>query len=52
MNVYPIPVILMPQSFGPFNYKERKEEMLERIETVLSESQLIFARENEGYECF
>lgn len=45
-----IPVILMPQSFGPFNYKERKEEMLERIETVLSGSQLIFARENEGYE--
>lgn len=45
-----VPVILMPQSFGPFDYKERKQEMLRRIEAVLSKSKLIFARENEGYD--
>lgn len=43
-----IPVILMPQSFGPFDYKEKTNEMTKKLSESLSEVNLIFAREEEG----
>lgn len=47
---YNKPVILMPQSFGPFEYKTDREKMLARITTTLAKADIIFAREKEGYE--
>lgn len=44
-------IILMPQSFGPFNYSKDKDKMMERIGKVLPKADLIFVREKEGYEC-
>lgn len=43
-------VILMPQSFGPFNYKDQKSKIDDRITEVLPKADLVFARENEGKE--
>ena len=43
-------VILMPQSFGPFNYKDQKSKIDHRITEVLPKADLVFARENEGKE--
>lgn len=40
----------MPQSFGPFEYKEEKYKMLSMIEQDLSQADLIFAREKEGFD--
>lgn len=40
-------VFLLPQSFGPFNYKENSNE-IKRISDALSKAELIFAREEEG----
>lgn len=42
-------IVLMPQSFGPFDYTKDKEKMLSLIQTDLRKADLIFARENEGY---
>lgn len=48
---FSIPMILMPQSFGPFNYKDNvKEELIERMQVLLRYPKVIFAREVEGYE--
>lgn len=47
---YGAKVILMPQSFGPFNYKDQKSELDHRITEVLPKADLIFAREYEGKE--
>lgn len=46
---YRIPVFLMPQSFGPFNYGEDHPEMIKRIQKTLSYPVRIFAREQQGY---
>lgn len=43
-------VVLMPQSFGPFDYKEQKDEMMALIRKNLNEADLVFARESEGYD--
>lgn len=45
---YNIPIILMPQSFGPFNYERDKDKMLKRIASTLKKANLIFAREEDG----
>lgn len=45
-----IPVVLFPQSFGPFDYGEEQNEMDALIQSVLSGVDAIFAREKEGYE--
>lgn len=45
---YGAKVILMPQSFGPFNYKDEKSKIDRRIMEVLQKADLIFAREKEG----
>lgn len=48
---YNIPVVLFPQSFGPFNYtnKERKI-IMPLIEEYLQYPNVVFAREKEGVE--
>lgn len=43
-------IILMPQSFGPFDYKNDREKLMRTIKKDLSEVDLIFAREKEGYD--
>lgn len=40
--------ILLPQSFGPFDYGEHQAEMDEAIPRVLSRVDLLYAREAEG----
>lgn len=40
--------ILMPQSFGPFAYGDAQAEMEDRITATLQNTDLIFAREQEG----
>jgi colanic acid/amylovoran biosynthesis protein len=42
-------VILMPQSFGPFDYEKDKDEMLTLIKRELNAADLVFAREVEGF---
>ena len=43
-----IPVILMPQSFGPFDYVNNKESICDNICRTLNSVDKIFAREAEG----
>lgn len=47
---YNIPIIMMPQSFGSFDYPKDKEFLLEEIGELLKYPKVIFAREKEGYE--
>lgn len=49
-EAHQIPVILMPQSFGPFDYGKRQQEMDRSIAAALQKADLVFAREREGYE--
>lgn len=44
---YNIPVVLMPQSFGPFLYEDN--EFTNKVKELLSYPSLLFAREQEGY---
>lgn len=47
---YNIPIFLMPQSFGPFNYKGAlKRKINDDIKNLMKYATLIFARESEGY---
>lgn len=48
-KMYNIPVILMPQSFGPFDYGDNQEEMDKAISTILKKVDLLFVREMDGY---
>ena len=41
-------IYLMPQSFGPFNY--RQTEFVKEIKTVLGKCEMIYAREKSGYD--
>lgn len=45
-----IRTIIMPQSFGPFDYKNDREGMLARITSVLNRADVVYAREPGGYE--
>ena len=45
-----IPVYLMPQSFGPFDYDADMEGIKRLMESLLPYPKLIFAREKEGYD--
>ena len=47
---YNIPIIMMPQSFGDFNYSKEKAYLLSEIGELLKYPKLIFAREREGYQ--
>ncbi|MEE4201428.1 polysaccharide pyruvyl transferase family protein [Erythrobacter sp.] len=45
-------IVLMPQSFGPFNWGEDNDaQYLERVKEELRYCSKIYARETEGYEC-
>lgn len=47
---YNVPIVLMPQSFGPFDYKNEKDEMLKAIRSVIDYPYAIFAREQDGFD--
>ena len=47
---YGIPVILLPQSFGPFHYAGESADLPERIRETLPLAARIYAREPEGYQ--
>lgn len=50
-KAFGIPFYIMPQSFGPFDFKcESAEKLNSRIKNVLSSAEAIFAREKEGYD--
>ena len=45
-------IILMPQSFGPFDWGEEDDaEFLEQVKEELAYASKIYAREREGYDC-
>lgn len=49
-KAFKIPVYLMPQSFGPFEFKGEKGKILDnKIRKLLPEIRMICAREQEGY---
>lgn len=45
-----IPVILLPQSFGPFDYGRTSSLYIQNIREILQYPNLIFAREQSGYD--
>ena len=48
---YGIPVYLLPQSFGPFDYQDEAGKAIdERTRRLLPQVKHIFAREQEGYD--
>ena len=47
---YNVPMVLMPQSFGPFNYDKNKIFLLDEMKELLTYPKIIFAREHEGYK--
>lgn len=44
-----IPYYFMPQSFGPFAFREDREHMCKRLRETLPKAARIFAREQEGF---
>lgn len=49
-NGFGIPVYLMPQSFGPFDFGANRQALNARIQKLLPTAKIIFAREQEGYD--
>lgn len=49
-KTFGIPVYLMPQSFGPFDFGKAREAIDNRIRKLLPTAKVIFAREQEGYD--
>ncbi len=47
---YNVPMYLMPQSFGPFDYQKNQEKMDNDIKQLLSYCKVVYAREKNGYE--
>lgn len=47
---FKIPVYLMPQSFGPFEFSAERRSLDDRINKLLASVKVIFAREQEGYD--
>lgn len=45
---YKIPVFLMPQSFGPFEYKTNNKKMHKLIKNTMKYPEMIFVREDSG----
>lgn len=45
-----IPVYLMPQSFGPFDFGADRKALDDRVRKLLPTARVIFAREQEGYD--
>lgn len=49
-KAFHIPVYLMPQSFGPFDFGPERRNLDARIRRLLPTAKVIFAREQEGYD--
>lgn len=49
-QAFNIPVYLMPQSFGPFDFGASRSALNDRIKKLLPTAKVIFAREQEGYD--
>lgn len=47
---YNIPMYIMPQSFGPFDYKDSQQNIKNKIRENLKYPKVVFAREKEGFE--
>lgn len=47
---YGIPMYLMPQSFGPFNYNQDMKKIKSELAKYLEYPKLIFAREQQGFD--
>jgi len=45
-----IPIVLFPQSFGPFDYPPERQYLVDEMKELLPLAKVIFAREKEGYE--
>ena len=45
---YGIPIVMMPQSFGPFDYSAEKAYLLEEIRQLMPYPLVVYAREEEG----
>lgn len=45
-----VPVVLMPQSFGPFNFKDKQSLIDREIKNELGKVKKIYAREQTGFE--
>ncbi len=45
-----IPVFLLPQSFGPFDYEKDADRIQRRIGELMHFPKIIFAREKQGYK--
>lgn len=46
---YNIPIYMMPQSFGSFNYNSRQMYLRDEIKELMSYPKVVYARETEGY---
>lgn len=44
-----IPIILFPQSFGPFDFGDSQKELDSKIKSAMTYPEKIFARERDGY---
>lgn len=50
-KAFEIPVYLLPQSFGPFDFKGKSGQIIdEKIRELLPTAKIIYAREKEGYD--
>ena len=49
-RAFQIPVYLMPQSFGPFDFGDNRHALNARVQKLLPTAKIIFAREQEGYD--
>lgn len=47
---YNIPIYLMPQSFGPFDYSREMQQVKKKLGIALRYPGVIYAREKDGYE--
>lgn len=47
---YKIPIILMPQSFGPFKFNHENMHILGEMKDILFYPKAIFTREQDGYD--
>ncbi len=47
---YHIPIYMMPQSFGPFHYKEKHRHLKDEIKELMGYPKVVYAREREGYD--
>lgn len=49
-RAYHIPMVLMPQSFGPFDFQGERKTVGERFPELLRTAKIICAREQQGYD--